>query len=181
MDLANTIDVLSNTYRRQLKLDAMTSEGNLTSTSAYLDLQMNGVFVHGKQDTGAELNAMPLNIYDQMNMKLKGKLELRPCSDVNIVGYNKQSIECMGKVVVKCQHGNTTKNAAFYVTSVNDINTKLRSNDMKAHVMELFPDLFDGIGMIKDAIMNLDITPDAVPIVQLPRKVPQAMIEPLKS
>ena len=43
------------------------SEGNLMSTqSAYLNIQMNGVFVCGKQDTGAELNAMPLNIYDQL-------------------------------------------------------------------------------------------------------------------
>ena len=47
--------------------------------------------------------------------------------------------------------------------------------------MELFPDLFDRIGTIKDVIMNLDINPDAVPVVQPPRKVPQAMIEPLKT
>ena len=52
---------------------------------------------------------------------------------------------------------------------------------MKAHIMELFPDLFDGIGMIKDAIINLDVNPNAIPVVQPPRKVPQAMIEPLKT
>ena len=62
-----------------------------------------------------------------------------------------------------------------------DINTKLRSNDMKAHIMELFHKLFDGIGLIKGAIVNLDVNPDAVPVVQPPRKGPQAMIEPLKT
>ena len=31
--------------------------------------------------------------------------------------------------------------------------------------MELFCDLFDEIGTIKDAIMNLDVNPNVVPIV----------------
>ena len=89
VDLASSVDLLSTTYKKQLELDAMTS-AEVTTQSAYLNIQMNRMFVHGKQDTGAELNTMPLNIYDQMNMKLNGKLELRPCSDVNIVGYNSQ-------------------------------------------------------------------------------------------
>ena len=110
VDLANSVDVLINTYRRQLELDAMAC-GEVTSTqSAYSNIQMNGVFVYGKQDTGAELNAMPLNIYDQLNTKL------RPSSDVNIVVYNKQSIKCMGKVIVQCKHKDVIKN----VTSIAD-------------------------------------------------------------
>ena len=52
---------------------------------------------------------------------------------------------------------------------------------MNSHIMELFPNLFDGIGMIKDAIINLDVNPNTVPVVQPPRKVPQAMIKPLKT
>ena len=120
VDLANSVDVLSNMYTRQLELDAMTSgEGNLMSTqSAYLNIQMNRVFVCGKQDTGAELNTMPLNIYDQL--KEKCQLELRPCNDINIVGYNKQPIHCIGKTSVTCQHGNIVKQTTFYVTSVAD-------------------------------------------------------------
>ena len=47
--------------------------------------------------------------------------------------------------------------------------------------MELFPDLFDGIGMIKGAIINLEVNPDAIPVVQPPKNVPQAMIETLKA
>ena len=62
--MANSIDILSNTYRKQLALDAMASTNNVISTSAFSNIQMNGVYIWGKQDTGAELNAMPLNIYD---------------------------------------------------------------------------------------------------------------------
>ena len=47
--------------------------------------------------------------------------------------------------------------------------------------MELLPNLFDGIGTIKGEIINLDVNPNAMPVVQLPRKVPQAIIEALKT
>ena len=47
--------------------------------------------------------------------------------------------------------------------------------------MELFPNLFEGDGTIKDVIVKLDIDPDVIPIVQLPRNVPQVMIEPIKT
>ena len=46
--------------------------------------------------------------------------------------------------------------------------------------MELFPDLFDGIGTLKDAVVKLDIDDSITPVVQPPRKIPQAMVEPLK-
>ena len=46
--------------------------------------------------------------------------------------------------------------------------------------MELFPDLSDGIGTIKDAEVKLDVSPDVTSIIQALRKVPQAMIQPLK-
>ena len=65
--------------------------------------------MHGKQDTGAEINAMPLNVYDQLNMKLNRKLELKPCSDVKVVGYSKQSVKIMGKISVASTHATTIK------------------------------------------------------------------------
>ena len=60
-----------------------------------------------------------------------------------------------------------------------DIHTKLRS-DCKAHAMELFPELFDGVGTIKDVIMKLNVDQSIIPVIQPPRKIPQAMVDPLK-
>ena len=60
-----------------------------------------------------------------------------------------------------------------------DINIKLRP-DCKTHIMELFPELFKGIGTIKDAIVKLNVDQNVTPIVQPPRKIPQAMVKPLK-
>ena len=60
-----------------------------------------------------------------------------------------------------------------------DIHNKLRP-DCKAHVMELFPELFDGVGIIKDAIMKLNVDDSITPVIQPPRKILQAMVDPLK-
>ena len=53
-----------------------------------------------------------------------------------------------------------------------DINTKLRP-DCKAHIMELFPELFEGIGTMKNAIVKLDVDQSVTPIVQPLRKIPK--------
>ena len=59
---------------------------------------MNGIIVRGgKQDTGAEVNAMPLNVYEQLNQKLNDKLELRPCDKIKVIGYSKQSVDIVGQ------------------------------------------------------------------------------------
>ena len=60
-----------------------------------------------------------------------------------------------------------------------DVELKLRP-DCKAHIMELFPDLFEGVGTIKDAVVKLDVNKSITPVIQPPRKIPQDMVEPLK-
>ena len=46
--------------------------------------------------------------------------------------------------------------------------------------MELYPDLFEGVGTMDGAKVKLDIDLSIPLGVQPPRKIPQAMIEPLK-
>ena len=60
-----------------------------------------------------------------------------------------------------------------------DVHLKLQP-DCKNHILELYPDLFDGVGTMKHAMVKLDVDQAVIPVVQPPRKVPQAMIEPLK-
>ena len=88
--------------------------------------------VHGKQDTGAELSVMSLNIFDLLNLKLNGELKLNPCNDVRVIGYSKQSVKIVGKVVVTCAHADTTKRCVFYVTDLNDMKILLGLTFCKA-------------------------------------------------
>ena len=58
------------------------------------------------------------------------------------------------------------------------LNTKIDETNLKAHV--LYPDLFDGVWTIKNAVVHLDIKPGAIPIVCSPRRVPDALRDSLK-
>ena len=61
-------------------------------TQIFSNIEIDCMLICGKQDTGTEVNAMPLNVYDQLNQKLKGNLELKPCGDIKVVGYSKQLV-----------------------------------------------------------------------------------------
>ena len=244
VDMANSVDNISKGYRRQLELDTLSTSGKMKPTvmsplptQIFSNIKIDGVLVQGKQDTGAEINTMPLNVYDQLNLKLQGKLQLRPCGVVKVYGYSKQSVNIVEKISVTCTHTNVIKNCIFYVTDIVDTkvilglnfcrtfnlvtvncddqcickqitvdiinsefpkglevpnqqknpakphpvdtNLKLRP-DCKAHILELFPDLFDRVCTIKDAIIKLDVNESITPVIQPPRKIPQAMVELLK-
>ena len=52
---------------------------------------------------------------------------------------------------------------------------KIDETNPKAHVMQLYPDLFDGVGTIKNAVVHLNVKHNAVTIVCSPRRVPDAL------
>ena len=62
-----------------------------------------------------------------------------------------------------------------------DVNTKIDVADPKAHIMNLFPDLFEGVGTMENVQVHLDVNPEIEPVVQAPRKIPHSMMEPLKA
>ena len=241
VNLANSGMNSSKNLQHHLELDTLStssqSQEPVQLTQIFSNIEIDGVLVCGKQDTGAEINAMPLNVYDQLNQKLDGKLELKSCNNIKVIGYSKQSVNIIGKINVTCTHTNVIKKCNFYVTDIVDtkvilglqfcrafnlvqincdkqcvckqiavdvinsefprgldpgnphstkakpppvdINLKLRP-DCKAHVMELYPDLFEGISTMTGTEVKLDVDLSIPPVIQPPCKIPQAMVEPLK-
>ena len=57
---------------------------------------------------------------------------------------------------------------------------KIDDTDQKAHIMQLYPDLFDGLGTIKNAVVHLDVKSDASPVICSPRRVPDTLRDSLK-
>ena len=51
----------------------------------------------------------------------------------------------------------------------------------KGHILQLFPDLFEGVGTMEDVQVHLDVDPAIEPVVQAPHKIPHGMLDPLKS
>ena len=80
----------------------------------------------------------------------------------------------MGTTKIKCNHNGTEIDAPV----PHDM--KIDETNPKANVIKLYPDLFDGLGTIKNAVVYLDVKPDAVPIVCSPRRVPDALRDALK-
>ena len=62
-----------------------------------------------------------------------------------------------------------------------DTNIHIDKLDPKHHILQLFPDLFQGVGMMEDLQVHLDVNPNIEPVVQAPRKIPHSMLEPLKT
>ena len=60
------------------------------------------------------------------------------------------------------------------------ISTKLNSDDEKQQIMELYLDLFSGVGNICNAMVHLDVTPGAVPIVCSQCHIPHTVQPKLK-
>ena len=53
--------------------------------------------------------------------------------------------------------------------------------DETNHIMKLYPDLFDRVGTIKNAMVYFDVKPGATSIVYSPRWVPDALRDSLKA
>ena len=62
-----------------------------------------------------------------------------------------------------------------------NLSTKIDVADPKADIMNLFPDLFEGVGTMENVQVHLDINPEIEPVVQAPRKILHSMMEPLKA
>ena len=62
-----------------------------------------------------------------------------------------------------------------------DLNMKIDVTNPKAHIMNLFPDFFEGVGTMENMQVHLDVNPEIEPVVQAPRKIPHSMMEPLKA
>ena len=60
------------------------------------------------------------------------------------------------------------------------ISTRLKGDDVKQQIMQLYPDLFSGVGTIKNAMVHLDVKPGAVPVVCSPHCVPHTVQPKLK-
>ena len=73
------------------------------------------------------------------------------------------------------------KSKPRFVLPPVDLNEKIDVAAPKAHIMNLFPDLFEGVGTMENVQVHLDVNPEVEPVVQAPRKIPHSMMEPLKA
>ena len=91
---------------------------------------------------------------------------------------NVQVAETSSSIPVENTQGHDDRNSML---PPDPLNTKINETNPKAHIMQLCPDLFDGVGTIKNAVIHLDMKPGAILIVCSPQDVPDALRNSLKA
>ena len=114
-------------------------------------------------------------------------LGLQPCIEVDLIIIKcDNECQCKNLTVAEANAADPIRKQQEAVDQNStplppvSLDTEIDSTNLKAHIMHLFSDLFEGVGTICDAIVHLDVWPEATPIVCSPRKVPDALCCHLK-
>ena len=81
---------------------------------------------------------------------------------------NVQVAETSSSTPVENRNGNDATGLMLMLPPML-LDIKIDETNAKAHVMRLYPDLFDGVGIIKNAVVHLDVKLGVTPIACSPR------------
>ena len=84
----------------------------------YSNIELNGVVLKAKQDTGAQINVLSKTVFQALQKN--GKLPLYPKTCVKLVRYGNKTINYLGTTKIKCNHNGTEIDAIFYISDVPD-------------------------------------------------------------
>ena len=92
---------------------------------------------------------------------------------------NVQVAEASSSIPIQNVQGSDDKTSTLPPVPLNTKIDKDKAN-LKAHAMQLYPDLFDGVRTIKNAVVHLDVKPGATPVICSSRRVPDTLRDSLK-
>lgn len=168
------------------------SECNTNNRSSwYKNLEVANKIIKFKLDTGADVSILPKNVYDTLLIDSK----LNFCN-TTLITYGNFKVKPLGEVILKCSCNNILLNVKFIVVdfhaepllSLNDcvkfnliqrIDNILTTPRTKDELYMQFKDVFEGLGKITGEC-TIKLSENAKPVVQLQRKVPLSLHEPLR-
>ncbi|CAB4035810.1 Hypothetical predicted protein, partial [Paramuricea clavata] len=162
-------------------LDTINKSGNKPWTA---DIKVNETNILFKIDSRADVTVIPLTVYQQRKLqstlKSTGKVLMGPCN---------YKMNCIGTFTSQLRHEDKTTTEEIFVVkglersllgrqaahSLNLLNCvdALNSNEMKESAKEKYPNLFTGLGQIKDQEYDIKVAHEATPFaITVPRQVP---------
>ena len=154
----------------------------------FTNINVGAKSVKFKLDTGAQVNVMPMNHFQNQfpNVKLL-------TTDHKLYGYSGKPLDVLGKCTLPCSHKVTKLNLEFYIvkttappvlslracTDLKLIKLVLSVTDTKDNILQKFPDVFDGLGLLPGE-HSLKVDPTVTPVVHPPRRVPYALRDLVK-
>src|SRR5277367_1711842 len=171
---------------RDVFLGSISGDGS-ESTKWQVNVQVGGLPISFKIDTGAEVSAIPLPYYSE---ERHGPL-LMPLR--RLYGASNQTITTVGMVRVDLQvKEHRARNQLLYVCrdlrqpllgqpAISALRLVARVDEIRSPEKE-FPELFVGLGCIKGDPYRIELKPDAVPYaISVPRRVPLPLVERAKT
>ena len=160
-----------------------------------------------KIDTGAEGNVIPVNTYKQLHPQSACSPDGAPLglasSDTTITAFGGHIIQHYGTCELRLSHGGHSKPYPFHVVNTTGptilglptcrdlrlvtLNYSLTtakqdplgSTEAKEELLCQYQDCFEGIGCFKGEF-HITLDPAVPPVIHPPRRVPEALREPLK-
>ena len=151
-------------------------------------LDTNGSDIQYKIDTGAQCNVLPKVVYNQLLDRPKLKK-----TSVKLSAYNGTEIPVSGKCLAKIKHKNTVTHVLFIVADTksspilglktsSNLNLIKRIMKIDSHAQDYFDsygDCFGELGILP-GVHHIVTDPSVPPVVNTPRRIPIAMMDPLK-
>ena len=174
---------------REFKIDTVST---FSPDRAFVNLTLlpSQTPVKFKIDTGSLANIIPLRQFRSLHIQNP----LQP-AEAKLTSYTGNDIPVLGQISLKCKYRDKSVNALFQVVDTTasalislDTSIKLGLIQMtyavdigydKQTVMEQYADLFKGTGVLPGTT-KLHLKPDATPVVNPPRRVPEALKGRLK-
>ena len=149
-----------------------------------VEVVVNGQNIHAFADTGADICIMSTkNAHSLMLPIQKTKMKIKP--------YGSKKMRCSGEYVGTIMYGNNVTNTSIYIID-QDVETLLSgavcedlniikynpspihrvASESDSEFVKQFPDVFNGIGMLKDYQVGLHIDQNVKPVVQQARPIP---------
>ncbi|XP_050039674.1 uncharacterized protein [Dermacentor andersoni] len=152
--------------------------------------KVSGHEIELKVDTGSQANLIPLSIFQRIS-----KVNTLRKSAAVLTAYNGSEIKHLGVATKALEMNGTTRDTAFFIVkkgrqAIIGLSTCIEFGIVPANVDSVrrsgkagpeteFAHLFHGTGCVQRTY-KMVLRPDAVPVVQLARKVPLALKQPLR-
>ena len=172
-------------------MDVCEVQSNATESPWIATVLVDKKPVNFKLDSGADVTVVPYNTFLSIDLKI----QLKPTDKV-LLGPCNYRMNCKGEFTVTLTYNQTSTKETVYVVEslarpllsrsaavkLNLISRlcELTTDEYKAKVMRDYPQLFEGLGTMKDEY-TIKLKDDAKPFaLTVPRKVPMPLYEETK-
>ena len=177
-----------------LLIGAVTAKQASGGSDWFADLKINKKTVRFKLDTGAQANVLPETMYT----KVANAGQPLRSSKTKLCTYSGEQLQLKGKCTLNCRYKDSETALDFLVVDVQstpvlgletceqlDLIQRVMTvsgqepDQACSEIVQEYDDVFQGLGCL-GVEYKIKLRDDAVPVIHAPRRVPVALMKPLR-